>query len=253
MILYFSGTGNSKYVASRIKDATGDEFFSIEDCIKVNNYKFSLDEGESLGIICPTYFFGVPVIVEDFLKRVRFTLKGDNYIYAVTTCGGFSGGTLTRIEELLKNNNLELKAKYDITMVDTWTPSYDVSDLKANEEVQKKSEVRLDLIIKKIIGKKDGNFQNKTLPNFICKRVYASYDKARCTKYFSVNKDCIGCGMCEVKCPSGAIKIKDGKPIWKSEKCNLCLRCLHNCPKNAIAYKKKTKKHGQYINPNVKV
>ena len=169
MILYFSGTGNSKYVASRIKDATDDEIFSIEDCIKVNNYKFSLDEGESLGIICPTYFFGVPVIVEDFLKRVRFTLKGDNYIYAVTTCGGFSGGTLTRIEELLKNTNLELKAKYDITMVDTWTPSYDVSDLKANEEVQKKSEVRLDLIIKKIIGKKEGNFQSKTLPNFICK------------------------------------------------------------------------------------
>ena len=73
MILYFSGTGNSKYVASRIKDSTDDEIFSIEDCIKVNNYKFSLDEGESLGIICPTYFFGVPVIVEDFLKRVRFT------------------------------------------------------------------------------------------------------------------------------------------------------------------------------------
>ena len=43
MILYFSGTGNSKYVASRIKDATDDEIFSIEDCIKVNNYKFSLD------------------------------------------------------------------------------------------------------------------------------------------------------------------------------------------------------------------
>ena len=80
MILYFSGTGNSKYVASRIKDATDDEIFSIEDCIKVNNYKFSLDEGESLGIICPTYFFGVPVIVEDFLKRVRFTRNIINYL-----------------------------------------------------------------------------------------------------------------------------------------------------------------------------
>ena len=209
MILYFSGTGNSKYVASRIKDATDDEIFSIEDCIKVNNYKFSLDEGESLGIICPTYFFGVPVIVEDFLKRVRFTLKGDNYIYAVTTCGGFSGGTLTRIEELLKNTNLELKAKYDITMVDTWTPSYDVSDLKANEEVQKKSEVRLDLIIKKIIGKKEGNFQSKTLPNFICKIVYASYDKARCTKYFSVNKDCIGCGKTFTLITKASLIIED--------------------------------------------
>lgn len=253
MILYFSGTGNSKYVASRIAEATSEKIFSIEDCIRVNNYKFDLDENENLGIICPTYFFGVPVIVKDFFKRAKINCNGNNYVYGVTTCGGFSGGTLDMLEELLKNINIELKAKFDIVMVDTWTPSYDVSDLKSNEEVQKKSEVRIDFIIKKIMGKKAGTFQSKKLPGFIVKRVYFSYDKACSTKYFTVNNDCTGCGMCEVKCPCGAIEVKNGKPVWKSEKCILCLRCLHNCPKAAIEYKKKTKKHGQYINPNVKV
>lgn len=251
MILYFSGTGNSKYVASRIGEVTDDKIFSIEDCIKVNNYVFSLDEGENLGIVCPTYFFGIPIIVKEFLEKIKVTLSEDNYIYEVVTYGTFSGDALKQIDDLLCN--IRFNAKYDIKMVDTWTPTYDVSNLAVNEEINKKSEVKLDLIIRKILGRKNGNFQSKALPTFLCKKVYSSYDKARHTKYFSVNNDCIGCGMCEVKCPSRAIKIKDGKPVWKSEKCNLCLRCLHNCPRKAIEYKKKTKKHGQYTNPNVKV
>lgn len=253
MILYFSGTGNSKYVASRIGEATFDKVFSIEDCIKVNNYNFDLDNDENLGIVCPTYFFGIPVIVRDFLRKVKIKSNGNNYIYAVTTYGGYSGGTLDMINDLLGELSMELKARYDVAMVDTWTPSYDVSNLDKNEVINKKGEDRLDFIIKKIISKKEGNFQNKKLPDFIVKRVYSSYEKARNTKYFTVNNNCTGCGMCEVKCPCRAIEVKNGKPVWKSEKCILCLRCLHNCPRNAISYKKKTKKHGQYINPNVKV
>ena len=135
MILYFSGTGNSKYVASRIGDATSDKIFSVEDCIRVNNYKFDLDENENLGIICPTYFFGVPVIVKEFFKKATIKCVGNNYVYAITTCGGFSGGTLDKLEELLKDINIELKAKFDIVMVDTWTPSYDVSDLRVKLEL----------------------------------------------------------------------------------------------------------------------
>ena len=33
MILYFSGTGNSKYVAKRIADALGDAVVQIHKCI----------------------------------------------------------------------------------------------------------------------------------------------------------------------------------------------------------------------------
>ena len=148
-----------------------------------------MDENENLGIICPTYFFGVPVIVKEFFKKATIKCAGNNYVYAITTCGGFSGGTLDKLEELLKDINIELKAKFDIVMVDTWTPSYDVSDLKSNEDINKKSEVRIDFIIKKIMGKKTGNFQSKKLPGFIVKRGYSSYDKARSTRYFTVNRD----------------------------------------------------------------
>ena len=52
MILYFSATGNCKYVATRIAQSTGQEILSIVDCINENQYTFKDD---TISIISPTY------------------------------------------------------------------------------------------------------------------------------------------------------------------------------------------------------
>lgn len=51
MIFYFSATGNSKYVAERIADATGDQICSISDCLKTENLIFSLATGSQVLIL----------------------------------------------------------------------------------------------------------------------------------------------------------------------------------------------------------
>ena len=53
MILYFSATGNCKYVASRLAQAEGLETLSIVDCIREGRYTF---EDEVIGIVSPSYF-----------------------------------------------------------------------------------------------------------------------------------------------------------------------------------------------------
>ena len=56
MIFYFSATGNNKYVASKIAEATGDSTISISECMKKSIYSFSLKGSESFGLVIPTYF-----------------------------------------------------------------------------------------------------------------------------------------------------------------------------------------------------
>lgn len=68
MILYFSATGNCKYVAARLADAAGEGTRSMVDCVKDGAFHFS---DPCIGIVSPTYDFGIPSIVGDFLKEAE--------------------------------------------------------------------------------------------------------------------------------------------------------------------------------------
>ena len=85
MILYFSATGNSEYVAKRIAEATADITVSITERYKKQNFSFN-DKCNVLGIVCPTYSWGLPVIVTEFLQKLDLTHKPD-YIFFIATYG----------------------------------------------------------------------------------------------------------------------------------------------------------------------
>ena len=54
MVLYFTGTGNSRYVAERIAGALGDELLSMNDRIKAGDTS-PVTSDERLVIVTPTY------------------------------------------------------------------------------------------------------------------------------------------------------------------------------------------------------
>ena len=132
-------------------------------------------------------------------------------------------------------------------MPDTWTPVFDLSNKEKLKKINDNAEKQIDIVIKNILNKKEGNFMKNKLPAIIRKTSKKYYEKARETRHLHVNDNCIGCGLCARNCPVNAIKIENNKPIWVKEKCVMCLRCLHHCPKFAIQYDDKTQNHGQYV------
>ena len=52
---------------------------------------------------------------------------------------------------------------------------------------------------------------------------------------FFATADCDGCGECAERCPTGHIKMVDGRPVWPKP-CFLCAACGDVCPNNAISY-----------------
>ena len=70
-VYYFSGTGNSLWVAQKISEKIEDsELISIP---KVVNKKEGI-KGEIIGIVCPIYMYTILLIVADFIKIVSFQL-----------------------------------------------------------------------------------------------------------------------------------------------------------------------------------
>ena len=62
MILYFSATGTSKYVAEQIAKATSDKIVPLKELVRQETYSIAVPEGENFGVVMPTYWEGLPAI-----------------------------------------------------------------------------------------------------------------------------------------------------------------------------------------------
>ena len=82
MILYFSGTGNSEYVAKRISKMIQDEVMNLFDkCKEKDNAKVTSQR--PWVIVVPTYAWRIPRIVHTWIRETKFT--GNKNIYFVMT------------------------------------------------------------------------------------------------------------------------------------------------------------------------
>lgn len=246
MILYFSGTGNCKYVAEQIAAAVGDTAVSVED----SGGKIALEMGEIFGIVFPTHFWKIPAIMREFLEKASITAERENYAFAIATYGTTPGCSGMDAKKLLKKKGIDLSAAFSLKMPDNWTPMFDLSDAEKVRRQNEEADKNLALLIGNIKARVNGNHATPKAPYFVRTMSDKLYLKARRTSNFYVEGSCVGCGLCAKQCPVKAIEIQNGKPVWIKEHCTLCLRCLHLCPKFSIQYGDgKTKQHGQYHHP----
>ncbi len=233
-------------MAERIAKAIGTRAISIQEVT-----------GETLtdvhGVVSPTYAWGIPSIVKEFFQSHKLKTCGGKCFY-IATYGTTPGASWYLAQEALRSgSDVFFDAFYGVRMPDTWTPIFNLSDKEKVVMINANAEVQIEEIIRLIQSGATGNYVKNKLPVAVRALYPFWYNRMRKTKHFVVEDDCVGCGLCKRKCPVQAIEMRGEKPIWIKEQCVMCLGCLHRCPTFAIQYGKKTAKHGQYINPNVKM
>lgn len=255
MILYFSGTGNSLYVAKQLL-AEGEALVSIAELMQKKEFKIELGDDEKLGIVFPVYFYTLPSIVEEFLSQAEIENAG--YVYSVITCGGGTGQASAVLKKLLQSKGITLAYFKELLMPDNSMLFYQIpGTAKADGRLQAAVPV-IDEVKAAIAEKETSRIKSSTVLSSI---VGAGYKLCSSTKKFHAEDSCTGCGLCERNCPQQVIKMvetpgPDGqsssrKPSWQKETCCKCSSCINRCPAQAIQYGKVTKKRNRYVNPLV--
>lgn len=251
MIYYFSGTGNTKYCATKLSNILGDEItpITVAHLRSPNDARFSTSDKRVIWMF-PTYSWGMPKQIANLLEQATFHFADDAVQWMVTTCGDDIGLTASQWRNIIRSRDLCAGTAFSVQMPNTYTfmKGFDVDSAElANEKVQK-SQATIQNIAA-IISKGDIVKDQVTKGSFAWFKtaiIYPIFNLLYTSpKPFCTNDDCNKCGLCRRTCPMENIGFDpDGKPKW-NDNCMLCSRCYHICPQHAVQYGNKTRNKGQ--------
>lgn len=226
MIFYFTGTGNSLYVAKQLDS----ELYSIPQVIKNKEQTYKADK---IGIVCPVYGHEVPFMVRDFLEKASFET---DYFYMVLTYGRIHGGAAELADTMLQEFGKKADYINTIVMVDNFLPSFDMEEQIAIDPEKKVeehiAEIKADIAASKHwiqpVTQEDRDWHQ----NYLARRAKMPADAFE--NMYHITEDCIGCGICTRVCPAGCIRLENQKAVHTMENCQSCMACIHHCPEMAI-------------------
>ena len=238
MVLYFSGTGNSRYVAERIAKALGDEIFSMNGRIKAGDTS-PVTSDERLVIVTPTYAWRIPRIVRDWLLKTDF--PNAKQAWFVMTCGSEIGNAAQYNRALCQEKQLTYMGTAQVIMPENYIAMFNAPQAEEARQIVARAEPDIDRVISAIkTGQKFALPRNNLYDRFMSGPVnpvfYSFFVKANA---FTASDDCTGCGQCAGLCPTNNITIQNDKPVWGSD-CTHCMACICRCPAQAIEYGKKS-------------
>lgn len=243
MICYFSGTGNSKYVAEEISKSLNDSLIDINGRIK-NSDTTNIDVNEKLIIVTPTYAWRIPRVVYKWILDTDFNNVKE--IYNVMTCGGEIGNADKYNQKLSKQKGFIHKGTFEIIMPENYIALFNTPSNDQAKEIVSKAKSAIKNIIYIISNNKETTYspslKDKFKSSLVNNAFYPMYVNA---KKFYVTNLCVGCGKCVTLCPLNNINLKDNKPIWKN-KCTHCMACISYCPTKAIEYGKDSSRKERY-------
>ena len=234
MIFYFSGTGNSKWVAEQLAAKTDDTAINLTKLTNVPSI-----DNETVGIVFPIYAWGAPEPVIEFLSKL---VGKPTFSYAVCTCGGETGLAMEKLTRVFP-----LKSTYSVILPSNYVMGAEIESDESIRVKIAKAKVRLDKIAGQITARQPVHDVSKGKFPWIMSNLanFGFNMAARSTKPFYVTDKCNACGQCVTDCPANTIRLVDGKPSWGA-KCYQCTACINLCPTQAIQYGKGTAARGRY-------
>lgn len=248
MIIYFTGTGNSRYIAELLAKELNDELIDSTKLIKQGEHP-EFNSVKPFVFVAPTYAWRLPRIFKDWMKNCRF--GGNKNAYFVLTCGSEMGAAGKYISRFCADIGLDYTGTAEIVMPENYIAMFKAPSAEELLEIIAKAKEPTVKLARLISKGKPFEQVKTTLIDSLASGIVNSCFYTFCisARKFHATDKCIACGKCTKECMLNNITLKDGKPVW-GKNCTHCMACICKCPVEAIEYGKRTKNKRRYSFPS---
>ena len=246
MIMFFSATGNSRYVATSLAKMLDDQVVDLAK--RMHDGDTSPLHSEKPFVLCtPVYVDGISLPI--YRHVASTSLLGNRTAYAVVTMGSYAGIAGRQAQKLFLSKQMTFNGWAGIAMPKNYIagpfPEEKPESIEGKILAAPKAVARLSDSIARGVP-----FEEHRIPTIeyalVLSFVHVWNRLAFPTRKFAVNDACVACGMCERMCPVSAIRMEGGVPVWSKRHCMHCMACIQNCPKRAIEYGNALKRKSRY-------
>ena len=236
MVLYFSATGNTEFIAKELAKRLGDTCVNLLERIQKNDHT-PLHSHKPYVICAPVYVCEMPRFMTKYLREQVF--EGSRDVYFIFTSGGYCGISGVLAKKMFKKKKMNYLGHAEFTMPRNYVANdaYPMLEKPQVEERLKKCYGQLVQVGDDILAKRKLKarhvFLFETIITLPFNPVWCKYKLT--AKQFHVKDSCLGCGKCQKLCPLNNIEMVDKKPVW-GKQCTHCMACIGNCPTGAIEY-----------------
>ncbi|MCP4134133.1 MAG: 4Fe-4S dicluster domain-containing protein [bacterium] len=250
VLFYYTGTGNSLWVAKKLAHQIGDcSIIPVTSELALAAYT----KAEKVGFVFPIHWYGPPGKMLEFID----SLPGGSskYFFALAVSGGQVAKSLIKLKKFMNSRKMPLSAGFEIIMPSNYIIWKGADPKKLQEKRFKKAIEKIERITAVVKTGEQGPVEKGALwENILLSSLNPFFVKYvdKTDKNFWVNEKCNSCETCVKICPAKNIEMKENKPAWL-HKCDKCLACLQWCPKIAIEYGKRSAGFDRYHHPEVKL
>jgi Pyruvate/2-oxoacid:ferredoxin oxidoreductase delta subunit len=249
LLIYYSGTGNSKRVSEWITDEAQRQgmkthISSFENFDPAQVAGFS---GRTLvGFFSATHGFNMPHSMLAFLMHFR-QFRGADVFVGNTRAGmkagklflpGLSGIALFFPALILLLKGYRIRALYPVDLPSNWISLHPGLRTRVVESMCSHYETLSRSFAVKVLHRESVFMKSLVmlpLDLLVMPVALAYYLIGRfiLAKTFVAGSACTLCGKCVEQCPTRSVVMRSNRPYWKFG-CESCMRCMNNCPERAI-------------------
>ena len=251
MIFYFTGTGNSLYVARQLAAATGEGEGAPYSIAQQLRFGPQVYKDEAIVIVSPVYYHELPDPVKEFVRTCTFSC---DYLAIVGTYGNRHGGFAELTRRFLEEQGMRAAYINAIVMVDNALPGYDIAE-QLNIDPGKRVDDQIAAVATDIEARRAYVMpcSEEDLAHHFQLVGKGKIAPTADNPLYRVTDACVGCGTCAQVCPMNCISLVDGRAQHTYERCATCMACIHACPQFAIEFATLSEKNPgvHYRNPHV--